>query len=91
MMKKLTILICISFLSGCATAVPMAELEAEALRSGDWSEVEKRERLVAKRKRGQYKRCPGNATNLCVARGGDMVCQCADRNSIRGMLSGRPW
>ena len=90
-MKHLTILICISFLSGCATAVPMAELEAEALRSGDWSEVEKRERLIAKRKRSDYKRCRRGATNVCVVRGGDRVCQCVDRASVHGILSGRPW
>ena len=91
MKRNVTILICISFLSGCAAAVPMAELEAEALRSGDWSAVEKRERLLAKRDRNKIGSCPRGATNLCVKKMGDMVCQCVDRMSVQGMLSGRPW
>lgn len=91
MMKFLTILICMAFLSGCAVRIPMQELEAEALRSGDWSQVEKRERLIAKRKRSGQIKCPRDSVAICDSRGSHTRCECTSRTSMESMLYGRRW
>ncbi len=89
-MKYLTILICASILSGCAVAVPMEELQAQALLSGDWSEVEKRERRIARRNSRENAACPRGGTALCVMRGAEMICDCVSQTAIRDLLSSRP-
>ena len=47
--KVLLAFIVVSTLLGCATPVPMEQLKDEALISGDWSIVEKREEVYARR------------------------------------------
>ncbi len=47
-MKCMGVLL-LSFLIGCAPVATLEELEAQAYVSGDWSEVEKRERIIARR------------------------------------------
>lgn len=91
MMKYLTTLICIAFLSGCAVGIPMQELEAEALRSGDWSQVEKRERLIAKRKRSGQTKCPRDSVAICESRAGGLSCHCTSRSMMQNVLTGRRW
>ena len=88
MRNYLTVLICFSFLSACAGSTPMAELEAQALASGDWSEVEKRERINARRSSKTID-C-GRGVAVCAKRGGKAVCHCVSRSSIQGILTGRP-
>jgi len=90
-MRYLGILLCVSILCGCSTATPMAELEAQALETGDWSLVEKRERQLARRKARSGAACSRGATNLCVSKSGSLVCRCVDQVSVEGMLRGRPW
>ncbi len=87
-MKHLTTLICLLTLSGCGTTVPMDELKAQALRSGDWTAVEKRERSIAKRESRLGSDCPSGSTTVCESRIGSVKCQCVDRNSMGRMLSG---
>ena len=36
------------FAAGCSAYVPLEQLEAEALVTGDWSKVEQRERTIAR-------------------------------------------
>ena len=48
-MKAYGILVCGSLLFGCADMRSLEELEDEAVITGDWSLVEAREALIAKR------------------------------------------
>lgn len=91
-MRHLVITILIGIgIGGCGTATPMAELQAQALETGDWSLVEKRERQIARRSARSGRSCPKNATNLCERRMGQLVCECVDRGHVSAVFSGRPW
>ncbi len=45
-MKTLKIIIALFVISSCAPMMPLEELEAEALITGDWTKVEKREAKI---------------------------------------------
>ncbi len=87
-MKRITMLICLLTLTGCGTYVPMEELRAQALRSGDWTAVERREAAVAKRAARHGAQCPKGSMLMCQARVGDNKCVCVDRNSMTRMMTG---
>ena len=87
-MKWITTLICLLTLTGCGTYVPMEELRAQALRSGDWTAVERREAAVAKREARSGAACPKGSMLMCQARVGDEKCHCVDRNSMNRMMTG---
>jgi hypothetical protein len=91
MMKLLAILICTSLQLGCAGSIPLAELEAEALHSGDWSAVDRRERLRARHERHDIPRCPRGAAAVCDGgvEAGD--CRCVSRAALQSIFTGRPW
>ena len=65
-------------LAGCASRPPMAELEAEAALTGDWSAVEKRERMD--RKMGLTTlgdpACKGGYVLVCATKGSRRECGC---------------
>jgi hypothetical protein len=74
-MKMLSILL-ISALVGCAGQQTLEELEKEALISGDWTEVEKREQLLARKSKREGQDCPDGLTNICVEQGMKASCEC---------------
>ena len=47
-MKGMALLVLV-LLGGCGTYTSLEQLEATAMLTGDWSEVEKRERIIARR------------------------------------------
>lgn len=63
-------------LSGCAAYVPLAELERQAMLSGDWSEVERRERALARRTARNGPDCPIGMISYCEGITSGMRCQC---------------
>ena len=87
-MKYITTLICLLALTGCGTYVPMEELRAQALQSGDWSAVEKREAVLAKRDIRRGTACPKGSMVMCQSRIGDEKCHCVDRNAMSRTMTG---
>ena len=64
-------------LAGCVSRTPLAELEAEAALTGDWSAVEKHERM--NRKMGfvtDGDECPGGHIMVCSTKGSRNECGC---------------
>jgi len=69
-------------LTGCAATTPLEQLEAEALVSGDWSAVNKRERLIASRNLHANLRCPAGTIGYCKSFRLTKRCSCVDSKII---------
>jgi hypothetical protein len=67
-------LLCV--LAGCNTQPTMAELEQEASKTGDWSEVERREARDKAWTEETTPKCPENLMNFCVTEGPRTTCTC---------------
>ena len=76
-------------LGGCAAQVPMAELEQQAMLTGDWSAVEKRERQIARRAARNAEDCGRGMVSYCVDTGGHERCSCITGQNLRDMFSSR--
>jgi len=85
-MKIIVTAFAIALLAGCASFVPMEELEAEALMSGDWSLVERRERIIERRKLRSYMQCPPGYIGYCQESVGRRACGCVDSEVVRASL-----
>jgi len=84
-MKGILILALV-LLAGCGTYTPLEELEANALVSGDWSEVKQRERLLARRKSRSGPQCPSDSVSFCQTFAGGTRCECVEHRVIRAYL-----
>ena len=74
-MKILRVLVfCV--LVGCGGQQTLDELEKEALVSGDWTEVDKRELLIQRRNSKFGQACPERLTRVCIEKGASVVCEC---------------
>jgi hypothetical protein len=75
---KVAILILALSLGGCSSmSSSLEELEEEAMVSGDWTEVEKRERMLARKNNGSNLSCPKDRVKVCVDIGMGNECHCA--------------
>ncbi len=83
--KGITILALI-LLAGCAGHIPLEQLEAQALITGDWSAVQKRERAIARRNSHSNMHCPPGTMGFCENRFGDMSCSCAESEMVRAFF-----
>jgi len=81
------ILMALCALAGCVTGPSLEELEAQALVSGDWSLVEKREQQIERRKNREGPSCPVGYLAVCVHEIGSQRCECVDRSSFAMSLS----
>ena len=88
MLKYSATLLSLLIISGCAVS-SLAELEAQALQTGDWSKVEKRERQLARR--GKQLSCPAGRSSVCFSRAGIKTCSCVDGAVIHSLMSGHGW
>jgi len=84
---KVLLLLGVLFLTGCVSMPTLEELEEQAFLSGDWSEVEKREKLIAKRDLIRGPQCPAGTTAYCERRLGQKRCACVDNSEMRALLS----
>ena len=67
-MKYTTTILAVLLLAGCAPIKSLEELKDEASVSGDWSEVERRERILKRRaERGTCQRGSSCETISCPA------------------------
>ncbi len=79
---KMTSLIVLCFLAGCATKPSLEQLEDEAMVSGDWSAVEKRERSSNRLGSVIEQSCPHGHALICVKNGLREECECVDSRTI---------
>ena len=70
---------------GCAPTPSLEELEAEAQVSGDWTEVERYERMLARRE-ARNMSCPTGQLRYCEEYIGGERCTCARDGQIRALL-----
>ena len=75
-------------LAGCGTFTSLEQLEHEAALTGDWSAVEARERLIAKRKARRGPSCGGDLIAFCESNMGSQRCACVDRERISDFFAG---
>lgn len=75
--------------AGCASMPTLEELEAEALRTGDWTLVEQRERLIAKRNARRPMQCPSGMVSYCERYAGRLDCQCVSRSAFGDVIASR--
>lgn len=80
-MRTVVLILLLSF-AGCSSTSTLEELEAEAMASGDWSEVEKRERILREQKRTAEFRCKEGYTLYCVDKGAGEECICRTRSNL---------
>lgn len=74
--------------AGCSAHVPLEQLEAEALVSGDWSRVEQRQRMIERRKLRSSLACPPGKIGYCeVGASRQERCSCVENQVIRSLLS----
>ena len=85
-MKALGLAILLLTLGGCGTYQTLEELEQQAFQTGDWSEVEKRERIIAKRRMRSGTMCAPGTTQYCENWGGTSRCTCVSGNTLRETL-----
>ena len=86
---RVFLLVGVLVLSGCSTFVSLEELEDQAMITGDWSAVEEREKIIAKRKARLGTQCPNGMVNLCESRFGTVDCQCVNNNQVASLLGPR--
>lgn len=74
----------VAIAAGCASRQSMDELELEAMRTGDWSAVEQRQRMD--RKMGLNdpdNACDNDSVLLCSKKGARESCECVTPNVVR--------
>lgn len=81
-MKAIGNLILILMLGGCAALPTLEELEDQALLTGDWSQVEKRERTVVRRQAGEPLDCASGYVSYCETRIVNTRCSCVSRAAM---------
>lgn len=87
-MKNLSAVV-LFLLVGCSVGPTMEELESQALLTGDWSRVEKRERTLVRRQLRAGIQCPNGYIGYCVDQIVAKRCTCLERDALRFVLSGR--
>lgn len=85
-MRSISIIFALCVLAGCAAGPSLEELTAEALQTGDWSLVEKREARIAARRQPAPK-CPPGAVAYCRSFMGDKTCDCVSNDSMQAVFS----
>lgn len=68
-------------LTACATVPTLDELEHRAMLTGDWTEVERREKVIARRAAERGINCPAGYVSFCV-KGVRNECSCVDRDTL---------
>ena len=83
------IILSLVLLAGCGTYTPLEQLEANALVSGDWSAVEQRERLRARRKSSSGIQCASDMIEFCTTAASGVRCQCVEARVLRSLFDDR--
>ena len=84
---KVLALMMICGLAGCAVGPTLEQLEKQAMFTGDWSEVERRERMLVRRNLRAGIQCPPGTIGYCEVRLSDRRCTCVSSRALSVMLS----
>ena len=87
-MKVLVFVSVLLLVAGCGSMVPMEELEAQAMLTGDWSAVEKRERAIERRKMRNGSVCPAGLIAICEGGMRADRCTCVQADVMRSLIGG---
>lgn len=74
-------------LSACGSFQSMEELERQAMLTGDWSAVEQRERVLARREQQRGQQCPSGYVSYCQKYVGRSECRCISNDAMRDVLA----
>ena len=85
-MKTSCILILALVLAACATPPTLEELEFQALQTGDWSAVDRRERALSRRMKYESLDCPKGLTTYCSEALGRRQCSCVSQETIKSLF-----
>ena len=77
------------FAVGCAPVPSLEELEAKAEITGDWTDVERYERMLARRDVRSGLSCPAGKIRYCEEIIGGERCMCAPGEQMRVLLMSR--
>ena len=80
---RVLILVVLGVLAGCVGQPSLEELEAEALATGDWTAVERREGILSWRNRNKNN-CQEGSTRICTGPEITTRCECLNPRSIKG-------
>ena len=83
------LLFALILLAGCGSFTSLEQLESEALLTGDWSAVDKRERIIARRKLDAGPTCPSGTIAYCQSFASDSRCTCVEADVIHTLLGDR--
>ncbi|MDX1515519.1 MAG: hypothetical protein R3288_01695 [Woeseiaceae bacterium] len=86
---RVLLLIAALWLAGCSSAPTLEELKEQAMISGDWSAVEARERILARRAARRGPKCPSGQVAYCEVNFGRDRCQCVSQEAMRNAFSWR--
>ena len=75
-MKAIISIFVVCILGACAPAIPLEELEQQALLTGDWSAVELRERVNRTQQGGNLPKCQEDELHVCIDEGAIEHCMC---------------
>jgi len=84
---KVLVLLGVIFLTGCGSFQSLEQLEQQAFLTGDWSAVESRERMIAKRKARSGVQCPAGQVGYCEKRTGRSRCGCVGKEELNAALA----
>jgi len=73
---KITSLVVLCFLAGCAARPSLNQLEEEAMVSGDWSAVEQREEEIRRHDPNIGGTCPSGQAKVCYENPAGENCEC---------------
>ena len=80
-MKYLALLLALGLI-GCAPVPTLEELEQQAFLTGDWSEVEEREKILARRAARKGMNCPSGYVSYCQRFAAQNRCSCVPRDKL---------
>lgn len=84
---RVLVLLGAMLVAGCGSFASMEELEREAMLTGDWSAVEQRERILARREEQQGLSCPSGFVSYCERYVGRTTCKCITNDTMRDVLA----
>jgi hypothetical protein len=85
-MRLIVTALAMALLAGCSGFIPLEQLQADALRTGNWSLVEQRERLLERRKIHGFMQCPPGYIGYCQEDFGRKGCSCVESAVVNAYL-----
>ena len=85
---KVLMLAGMCLLAACGSYIPLEVLEEQAMLTGDWSAVERREQIIAERRARSGNHCPNGYITYCETRVGRQDCTCMRKEVLSSLVYG---